>query len=94
MNIESRMDEFKKVADKKMVHEEQIRLRMNEFEEVPRKIKFSKDSKEKESELPYGLKRYILCPNCEEIIEIHDMKEKEAIYRCHHCNQDFRVQYQ
>lgn len=91
MNIESRMDEFKKVADKIMTNEEQIRVRMNEFEEVPRK---SQCSKEKESELPYGLKRYILCPHCEEIMEIHEVKEKEAIYRCQHCNQDFKIQYE
>lgn len=88
MNVESRMDEFKKVADKVMESEEEVALRMDDFEKVS---KTAARVKEKESELPYGIRRYIPCQNCEEIMEIHEVKEREAIYRCHHCQRELKV---
>ena len=84
MKIESRMDEFEKIADKKPV--EDVKKRMAEFEQVDRTI--SSASSDKESTLPFGLKRYKTCPYCGEIMEIHEISSQKAVYRCKTCHKE------
>ena len=83
MSIESRMDEFKKVPHKEV--KQDIDGRMEGFEAVYKGQK--QEPKEKNSTLPYGYKRYKTCPHCGEIMEIHELKETEAIYICKDCKQ-------
>lgn len=61
-----------------------VEFRMDEFEKVFQKDK-NRDSKEKSSTLPYGVKRFKTCPYCNEIMEIDQLKEKEVIYYCKSC---------
>ena len=83
MSIESRMDEFEKVAHKKSVTN--VEGRMEEFETVTKEKKLS--SKEKISTLPYGVKRFKACTACEEMMEICEFKEHEVVYICKSCGQ-------
>lgn len=83
MNVESRMDEFEKVSHK--ATKQDIKERMGEFDPVDKVQK--QLTKEKSSTLPYGLKRYKTCPHCGEFMEIHELKETEAIYICKSCEQ-------
>lgn len=88
MSIDSRMDEFKKVAHK--VKDQDVKGRMEEFKIVDKAQK--EDIKEKAtSTLPHGLKRYRNCLECGEIMEIEELKETEAIYYCKSCNQKISV---
>lgn len=82
MSVESRMGEFEKVSDKE--NNQDVSKRMDEFEQVDRTQK--KFSKDKFGILPYGMKKIRPCPNCGEIMEIEEIKEKEAIYYCKACN--------
>lgn len=84
MSIESRMDEFTKVSEKGA--KEDVRVRMDEFEPVPEHQKFS--TKEKNSALPFGFKRFKTCPTCNEFMEIQEVKGHEAIYKCEVCNKE------
>ena len=81
MSVESRMDEFTKVSDKKNAQD--VSGRMSEFEPVDKSQKYS--SKDKASTLPYGIKCTRPCPECGEFMEIQEIKEKEAIYYCKTC---------
>lgn len=84
MSIETRMDEFEKVSNKEQPQD--VSNRMAEFEAVDKYQK--KLSKEKYSTLPYGIKRYKTCPQCDEIMEIHEIKGANVIYKCKTCHQN------
>ena len=81
MSVESRMDEFEKVSDKKTAQD--VSRRMQEFEQVDKSQKYP--SKDKSGTLPYGIKRLRPCPECGETMEIHEIKEDEAVYHCKSC---------
>ncbi len=83
MSIESRMDEFEKVSNKKLMTD--ISGRMEEFEPVDKDKNLP--TKEKTSTLPYGVKRFKSCALCGEIMEIHEFKEEEVSYICKSCGQ-------
>lgn len=85
MKIQDRMDEFEKVADKKIVpHTEQ---RMADFDKVEKETnkETNKETIKHKDNLPYGIKRYKTCPKCGEIMEIYSIEDKKAIYNCHYC---------
>ncbi|MBE6024865.1 MAG: hypothetical protein E7231_17075 [Cellulosilyticum sp.] len=81
MSVESRMDEFEKVSDKKNTHD--VSGRMEEFEQVDKRNKYI--DKDKTGVLPYGIKRLKSCPVCGEFMEIQEIKEKDALYYCKGC---------
>lgn len=83
MSIESRMDEFERVSNKKVVTD--VTGRMGEFEPVDKNQKLP--TKEKTSTLPYGVKRLKTCVVCGEMMEIREFKEHEVIYICKSCGQ-------
>ena len=83
MSIESRMEEFEKVSHKKEAAD--VKERMEEFETID-KDKKTQD-KEKESTLPYGVKRFKVCTACDEMMEISEFKAHEVIYICKACGQ-------
>ena len=87
MSVETRMDEFEKVSDKKDIHD--VSSRMAEFEQVDKGSKHS--SKDKFGTLPYGIKRVRPCLECGEFMEIQEIKEKEAIYYCKHCDKTISI---
>lgn len=88
MSIETRMDEFEKVADKSEVQKEVIEERMNEFEITGKK---SKKSSKRASALPYGLKEHRPCPFCGECMTIHEVKENSAVYVCRNCKKQLII---
>ena len=88
MSIETRMDEFQKVADKVEVEKESINERMNEFETTEKK---NKKSSKRASALPYGLKEHRPCPFCGEHMTISEVKENEAEYICQNCKKQVTV---
>lgn len=83
MSIESRMDEFERVSNKKVMTD--IAGRMEEFETVDKTKNLP--TKEKTSTLPYGVKRFKTCAACGEVMEIHEFKEQEVVYTCKSCGQ-------
>lgn len=83
MSIESRMDEFERVSNKKIATD--VTGRMEEFEPVDKDQKLP--AKEKISTLPYGVKRLKACLTCGEMMEIREFKEDEVIYICKSCGQ-------
>ncbi len=69
-----------------------IEERMDEFKKVANQVKENdRYIKEKESQLPYGLKRYVICPYCDEGMEICEVRESRGIYICTHCHQTLQV---
>ena len=87
MSVESRMDEFKKVSNNKVMQD--VSGRMEGFEKTK---KLKKDNlKDKFGALPYGIKGVKPCPQCGEFMEIEEIKEKKAIYLCKNCHQSFEV---
>lgn len=87
MSIESRMDEFERVSNKKLVQD--VPKCMDEFEPVDKTPILP--IKEKNSTLPYGIKRFKTCPSCGEFMEIHELKDGEAIYQCRTCDKNVSV---
>lgn len=83
MSIESRMDEFERVSNKKKVTD--VTGRMEEFDSVDKDQKLP--TKEKTSTLPHGVKRLKACSACGEMMEIREFKEYEVIYICKSCGQ-------
>lgn len=82
MNIEKRMAEFEKVANKESSND--VKGRMSDFQKVE-KCKQNKDT-DKASTLPFGIKRYRTCPICDEMMEIDEIKKNGVIYYCKTCN--------
>ncbi len=87
MSVESRMDEFERVSNKQIKSD--IKGRMEDFKEVDKSQTHT--GKEKSSTLPYGLKRFRSCPHCDEFMEIHEVKDKQAIYHCPNCNRRISI---
>lgn len=87
MSIESRMDEFERVSNKKLIQD--VPECMDEFESVDKGHILP--IKEKTSTLPYGVKRFKTCPSCGEFMEIHELKGEEAIYHCHTCDKHISI---
>ena len=83
MSIESRMDEFERVSNKKIATD--VTGRMEEFEPVDKDQKLP--AKEKIITLPYGVKRLKACLTCGEMMEIREFKEDEVVYICKSCGQ-------
>lgn len=83
MRVEFRMEEFEKVSHKGTAQD--VTERMAEFEVVDKVAKYP--SKEKSGTLPYGVKRFKMCAQCGEIMEIHELDEKEVTYCCKSCGQ-------
>lgn len=88
MSIEARMEEFEKVSDKEQIQD--VSSRMAEFKTVDKQQK--RLSEEKYSTLPYGIKRYKTCPQCDEIMEIYEIKGSHTIYKCKSCHQYTAIQ--
>lgn len=88
MNIEKRMAEFEKVANKES--SDDIKGRMEEFQKVE---KYEKNKViDKASTLPFGIKRYRTCPTCDEMMEIDEIKKDVIIYYCKTCNKYVNIQ--
>lgn len=87
MSVESRMDEFEKVSDKQKAHD--VSGRMAEFEQVDKTQKHT--DKDKNSTLPYGIKRLRPCPECGEFMEIQEIRENKATYYCQGCKKTIDI---
>lgn len=87
MNVESRMDEFSKVSHKQNLQD--VSDRMEEFEPIEKVSKYS--SKDKYGTLPYGIKPIKCCPECGEFMDIHEIKDNQAIYYCMGCSKTISI---
>ncbi len=87
MSVESRMDEFLKVADKQNIRD--VSGRMSEFEQVEKVTQYP--SKDRFGTLPYGIKKVKSCPDCGEFIEIQEIKDNTAIYFCEACGKNIYI---
>lgn len=83
MNVESRMDEFEKVANKEEAHD--VSELMAEFEKVNKA--HAEGSKDKQGTLPFGIKSRKPCPECGDFMEIKEIKEDKALYYCKTCRE-------
>lgn len=87
MSIKSRMEGFEKIANKEA--KEDVRERMDEFEKVPQAK--GKVHGRKTGDLPYGLKRYIPCEICGDMMEVCEVNQGFAIYKCTTCHQSAQI---
>ncbi len=62
-----------------------VEMLMSEFEKV--KSTRTNKLKNKVCTLPYGAKRYMTCPYCDEIMEIEEITGEQLVYKCCACHE-------
>lgn len=87
MNIEQRMNEFRKTGTTK--EGSPVENRMDEFHKPePSKVTKSSSQSASSSPLPYGLKSHKPCPFCSGILDLQEVKANEALYLCQDCKRE------